>query len=181
MRTELTPVPDAADGDDRVAIGFERFFRAQFPLARRIAFGVLRDAQLAEDIAQDVLIAAERRFGDPEHCDHAAAWVRVAASHLALNAVRDRRRLEERHRRQPLPRPEGLPEELLIAREQDEQVRAALGRIGRRAATVLVLRHSGLSYSEVAAAMGVKVGHVGTMLRRAEAALRKEVDRAPRP
>jgi DNA-directed RNA polymerase specialized sigma24 family protein len=45
-------------------------------------------------------------------------------------------------------------------------------------ATVLVLRHSGLSYAEVAAAMNVKQGHVGTMLRRAESALRKEVDRA---
>jgi RNA polymerase sigma-70 factor (ECF subfamily) len=40
-----------------------------------------------------------------------------------------------------------------------------------------VLRHSGLSYAEVAEAMNVKVGHVGTMLRRAESALRKELQR----
>jgi DNA-directed RNA polymerase specialized sigma24 family protein len=40
---------------------------------------------------------------------------------------------------------------------------------------VLVLRHSGLSYAEVAEAMNVKTGHVGTMLRRAESALRKEL------
>jgi RNA polymerase sigma-70 factor (ECF subfamily) len=57
-------------------------------------------------------------------------------------------------------------------------LRAALSRLPRRAATVLVLRHSGLSYAEVASAMGVKQGDVGTMVRRAESALRKEVERA---
>jgi RNA polymerase sigma-70 factor (ECF subfamily) len=45
---------------------------------------------------------------------------------------------------------------------------------------VLVLRHSGLSYAEVAEAMDVSAGQVGTMLRRAEAALRKEVEHATR-
>ena len=42
-------------------------------------------------------------------------------------------------------------------------------------AAVLVLRASGLSYAEVAQALGVGIGQVGTLLRRAEAALRKEV------
>jgi RNA polymerase sigma-70 factor (ECF subfamily) len=43
---------------------------------------------------------------------------------------------------------------------------------------VLLLRHSGLSYAEVAEAMGVGISQVGTMLRRGEAALRKEIERA---
>ena len=47
-----------------------------------------------------------------------------------------------------------------------------------RSAAVLALRYSGLSYAEVAAALGVGVGQVGTMLRRAEAALRKEITNA---
>jgi DNA-directed RNA polymerase specialized sigma24 family protein len=42
---------------------------------------------------------------------------------------------------------------------------------------VLVLRSSGLSYAEVAQAIGVGTGQIGTLLRRAEAALRKEVTR----
>jgi RNA polymerase sigma-70 factor (ECF subfamily) len=41
-----------------------------------------------------------------------------------------------------------------------------------------MLRYSGLSYAEVATALGMKVGNVGTLLRRAENALRKEVNRA---
>jgi RNA polymerase sigma-70 factor (ECF subfamily) len=43
-----------------------------------------------------------------------------------------------------------------------------------------VLRYSGLSYGEVSEAMGIGIGQVGTMLRRAEAALRKEIERATR-
>ena len=65
------------------------------------------------------------------------------------------------------------PEDLAINRDEESGVRAALSRLPRHSATVLVLRHSGLSYAEVADATGVKVGQVGTMLRRAEAALRK--------
>jgi RNA polymerase sigma-70 factor (ECF subfamily) len=40
---------------------------------------------------------------------------------------------------------------------------------------VLALRYSGLSYAEVAEAMGIGVGQVGTVLRRAEARLKREV------
>ena len=72
------------------------------------------------------------------------------------------------------------PEDLAVDRDEEHAVRTALCRLPRHSATVLVLRHSGLSYAEVADSMGVKVGQVGTMLRRAEAALRKELDRAPR-
>ncbi len=40
---------------------------------------------------------------------------------------------------------------------------------------MLALRYSGLSYAEVAQAMAVQVNQVGTILRRAEEALRKEI------
>lgn len=166
-----------------VEAGFERFFRSQYPVVVRIAGAVVRDPHLAEDVAQDVMIATRRRFPDAGHAesDHAAAWARTAAAHLALNAVRGNRRREERHRR---ARPDGAaagPDEVVLQREEAAHVRAALGRLPLRPAMVLVLRHSGLSYAEVAEAMGVRVGAVGTMLRRAEAALRKEVEKnAPR-
>jgi RNA polymerase sigma factor (sigma-70 family) len=156
--------------------GFEQFFRAQYPVVVRIAGSVVREPHLAEDVAQDVMIAARQRFADPERSDHAVAWVRTAAAHLALNAVRGRRRREERHlRARPDRAPEG-PEEIVLRRETGAHVREALGRLPLRSAMVLVLRHSGLSYGEVAEAMGVRVGAVGTMLRRAEVALRKEME-----
>ena len=69
------------------------------------------------------------------------------------------------------------PEHVLEASEDRRQVRQALARLAPKPATVLVLRASGLSYTEVAQSLGVGVGQIGTLLRRAEAALRKEVTR----
>ena len=57
------------------------------------------------------------------------------------------------------------------------QVRSALARLPRKQAVAVVLRHSGLSYAEVAAALDMSPGSVGTTVRRAESALRKEMSR----
>src|ERR1700733_6085860 len=72
--------------------GFERFFREEYPAVVRIAFGVVGDAQAAQDVAQDVFISAFKRFPEPGESDHARAWVRAAAAHTALNAIRGERR-----------------------------------------------------------------------------------------
>ena len=146
---------------------FERFFREQYPVVVRIAFGVTGDAQAAQDVAQDVFISAFQRFPEPGESDHACAWVRVAAAHTALNAIRGERRRDQRQQLGAGVPPAG-PEETVLDEESRTEVRRALRRLPRRAATVLVLRHNGLSYAEVAEAMNVKVGHVGTMLRRAD-------------
>lgn len=164
----------------QASAAFEQFFREQYPVVVRIALGVVGDGQSAQDVAQEVFISALRRFGDPASSDQAPAWVRAAAAHLALNSIRSERR---RARRQQLSGAEVAPtgpEEAVLDRESVIEVRRALSRLPRRAATVLVLRHNGLSYAEVAQAMNVTVGHVGTMLRRAESALRKELQNASR-
>jgi RNA polymerase sigma factor (sigma-70 family) len=155
---------------------FEQFFREQYPAVVHIAFGVVGDAQAA----QDVFISAFKRFPDPGESDHARAWVRVAAAHMALNTIRGERRRDRRQQVSGAEVPPAGPEEIVLDQESRIEVRRALSRLPRRAATVLVLRHNGLSYAEVAEAMNVKVGHVGTMLRRAESALRKELQNAPR-
>ena len=160
------------------AAGFEAFFRAHHHVVVRLAYSVLGDFQRAQDVAQEVFLAAHRRFG--ESPERAAGWVRVAAAHTALNALRSERR---RDRRQQLASASGsLPsaEEAAIERETRAELRAALGRLPRRQAAVVVMRHGGMSYAEIAAALGVKVGNVGTTLRRAESALGKELNRAAR-
>jgi RNA polymerase sigma-70 factor (ECF subfamily) len=72
--------------------------------------------------------------------------------------------------------PHENPESEVLASETRREVRQALGRIKRRHAALLMLRYSGLSYAEVADALSIPTSQVGARLRRAEAALRKEVD-----
>ena len=175
MGTVLTLRPDARGGVLRSPTSFEEFFTSEYPILVRIAYGVVRDSHLAEDVAQDVLIAAQRRFPGQYASSHAQAWVKIAAAHAGLNAARSRNRRHEREVRDPRSARSLSPEELAVANEEESQVRAALTRLPRHAAMVLVLRHSGLSYAEIAEAMDVHIGQVGTMLRRAEARFRKEV------
>jgi RNA polymerase sigma factor (sigma-70 family) len=165
----------AAPDPENEFSAFERFFREHYPAVVRIAFGVVGEAQAAQDVAQDVFISALRRFPDPDESEHAAAWVRAAAAHTGLNAIRGERRRDRRQQLSGVEVAPAGPEEAALDRESATEVRRALARLPRRSAAVLVLRHSGLSYAEVAEAMNIKVGHVGTMLRRAESALRKEL------
>jgi RNA polymerase sigma factor (sigma-70 family) len=71
--------------------------------------------------------------------------------------------------------------DVVAARDDHGRVRAALARLPHKQAVALVLRHSGLSYAEVAAALDLSPGSVGTTVRRAESALRKELNRDGSP
>lgn len=153
---------------------FESFFREHYRVVVRLAQSVVGDPQGAQDVAQEVFLAAYRRF--PADYGRAAGWVRVAAVHTALNVLRGERR---RDKRQRLVHEVGsLPsaEDTVIGREARGELRRVLARLPRRSSAVLVMRHGGMTYVEIAEALGVKVGHVGTLLRRAESALRKEME-----
>jgi RNA polymerase sigma factor (sigma-70 family) len=157
---------------------FEDFYREHYRPVVRLATSVLGDMHAAQDVAQDVFLNAHSRFrGD---VDRAPGWVRVAAVHAALNVIRGDRRRERRHRLIASADTAASPEDSVIERETRAELRQALSRLPGKAATVLVLRHGGLSYAEIADALGIKTGQVGTLLRRAESALSKEMNRAPR-
>ncbi|MDQ6847154.1 MAG: sigma-70 family RNA polymerase sigma factor [Candidatus Dormibacteraeota bacterium] len=157
-------------------LAFERVFRAEYAKVVAIAARVLGDRARGEEVAQDAFLALHRRQCSEQAW--AGGWVCAAAAHMALNVLRGDRRRGRREQLASAPT-EAIDPAMTVERGDDGRVlRIALERLPQRAATVLVLRHSGLSYAEVAAAMGVKQNDVGTMLRRAEAALRKEVERA---
>jgi len=156
---------------------FEALFAAQYARVAGIANRVLADPHEAEDVAQEVFIDFNRLHS--ASAPYAAAWLYRAAAHKALNRVRGRRRRERRELTQAAE--EGSktmdPQHVLEVSEDRRMVRQALARLAPKPATVLVLRASGLSYAEVAQSLGVGIGQIGTLLRRAEAALRKEVTR----
>ena len=156
---------------------FERLFKDEYARVVAIANRVLADRQEAEDVAQEVFVDFHRlhRADAP----YAAPWLHRAAANTALNAVRSRTRRARREANYgALEVPSSVdPADVAETKEQRQLVRAALGRIPQKGATVLALRYGGLSYAEVAQALGVNIGQIGTLLRRAEAALRREVER----
>ncbi len=164
------PPPAAPDA---VRPDLERVFRAEYPRVLGIARRVLGEGQQAEDVAQDVFLA----FGRTQVPGHQAqGWLALATAHTALNTLRAQRRRARRESAVAVP--ERVPDvaEQVLAEDGRARVRQALQRLPRTQALVLLLRHSGLSYQEVGAWLGMPVGNVGTTLRRAEAAARKELE-----
>jgi RNA polymerase sigma-70 factor (ECF subfamily) len=163
----------------RVPDPFDRLFLQEYPKLVAIAYRVLADRHAAEDVAQEVFLKFHR-LHSPD-AGYASAWLHAAAAHSALNKLRGERRRtfrESAHALEWQAKVSDNPETLAEEAERRRLVRSALARIPGKSATLLVLRYSGLSYTEVAAALRLKVGNVGTMLRRAEEALRKEVEGA---
>ena len=176
----------------------EQVFRACYPGVVGVAARVLGSRDEAEDVAQDVFLAFGR---SSVPAGEAPGWLSVAAAHTALNALRSGRRRTSREEtvaaahtalnllrsgRRRASREETAVAtddavvsdvaEAVVALEERSRVRAALARLPRKQAVALVLRHSGLSYADVAAALDLSPASVGTTVRRAEAALRKEMD-----
>jgi len=163
----------------RVPDPFERLFLQEYPKVVAIAYRVLADRPAAEDVAQEVFLKFHRSHSPDS--ERASGWLHAAAVHSALNVIRGERRRAQRetaHALDPAQTAVANPERLVEEAEQRREVRRALSRLPQRTAALLMLRHSGLSYAEVATALGIRVGNVGTLLRRAEEAVRKEVNRA---
>ncbi len=156
---------------------FERLFIDEYPRVVGIANRVLADRQEAEDVAQEVFVDFHR-LHRPDAA-YAAPWLHRAAAHAALNVIRSRTRRARRENiyGESFSNHAPDPADQVEQTETRRMVRSALLRLPAKSATVLALRYGGLSYAEVASAIGVNVGQIGTLLKRAEAALRREVER----
>ena len=159
-----------------VRADLDEVFRRDYRLVVGVAARVLGSQDQAEDVAQEVFLSFGRTSVPAAE---ARGWLSVAAAHTALNLIRSHRRRTSREDA-VAARTEhvvGDVADAVVTLEERAVVRAALARLPHKQAVALVLRHSGLSYAEVAAALDLSPGSVGTTVRRAESALAKELNR----
>jgi RNA polymerase sigma-70 factor (ECF subfamily) len=159
-----------------VRADLEEVFRRDYPVVVGVAARVLGSRNEAEDVAQEVFLS----FGHSSvPAGEARGWLSVAAAHTALNLIRSGRRRASREEVAAAADDPVVPDvaEAVLTLDDRRHVRAALARLPRKQAVALVLRHSGLTYADVAAALDMSTGSVGTTVRRAESALRKELNR----
>ncbi len=156
---------------------FEELFFLEYGRVANVALRILGDRAAAEDIAQEAFAAFSRRGVAID--EGSRGWLCVAAAHGALNEVRSRRRRDSRELnvvRLDARGSEIDPSEVVAREEQRALVRAAMERIPERAASLLALRYSGLTYREIASALGIDEPQIGVLLERARRAFRKEFE-----
>jgi RNA polymerase sigma-70 factor (ECF subfamily) len=156
-----------------VRADLEEVFRAAYPRVVAVAARVLGSRDEAEDVAQEVFLTFGRSSVPG---GEALGWLSVAAAHTALNHLRTGRRRAAREAAGNEAAVHPDVADAVVTLDERRRVRAALALLPRKQAVALVLRHSGLSYAEVAAALELSTGSVGTTVRRAESALRKELN-----
>lgn len=154
-------------GDDAA---FEALFSRYYQRVYRAAFSLALSHALAEDAAQEAFVALYRRPPVLESEASLAAWLCRVALNRGSNMLRSERR-EQARLGQLTPDSEADPADTVLRDEQRMLVRAALAELPERQIQILALRTAGLSYAEIAEAVGVAASSIGTLLARAERAL----------
>lgn len=176
---DLDLVVRAGRGD---AAAVQALVARKLPRVLTLAARLLNDPTEAEDVAQETFVRAWRQA--PRWRPGQArfdTWLHT----VALNLCRDRlRRRREVTAAEPPERPDpGAGAEAgLIARERQARVAAALAELPERQREAVVLRtYQGLSQVDAAAALGVSVEAVESLVARARRALRVALADLVRP
>ena len=147
----------------------DRLFRTYNAQLVRYLTRRLGDSDLAEEVAQETFVRAMRQ----ESITNERAWLFA----VATNLLRDTARRQERDRKhltllaaesRTSSEDADAEAELSVERMRQSAVaRRALGALGERDRSALLMKEEGLSYPEIAQALDLSAGSVGTTLARA--------------
>lgn len=141
---------------------------------RALVRSLIADAHLAEDIAQETMLAALRR--PPESPERPRAWLGVVARNLALKWRRGEQRRVRRERGAPSPGPAPSSQELVErAALQREVVGLVLQLEEPYRSTLLERFYAGRTPRQIARRAGLSPETVKTRLRRGLARLRERL------
>jgi RNA polymerase sigma-70 factor (ECF subfamily) len=168
-------------GDPRA---FDEAYSRYAPMVYNLALRLAGDGDEAADLTQEVFLRVHRHLGSFGGRSALKTWI----FRIALNHCRERLA-----RRRPLTQPIGEegegpaaarladprrgPEELAVAADLGRQVARGLALLPASFREAVVLRDlQGLSYQEIAAVLGVRVGTVRSRIARGREQLRQLLD-----
>src|SRR5918912_648505 len=164
------------DGD-----AFAALFDRHAPRVYALAYQLLGDRAEAEDITQEAFLQALSALPTLRQPDTFGAWVARIATNASLSALRRRGRLPQAELSEavaatyPDPARWTSPEAMGLATEERHSVHVTLKRLAPSHRAALAMREiAGLSYAEIARALGTTAGGVEALLFRARARFRDE-------
>jgi RNA polymerase sigma-70 factor (ECF subfamily) len=158
--------------------GFGSFYAREFPKIVAVAYAMSGSRMAAEDLAQEAMVAAYKRWDEVGRLDRPGAWVRrVALKRAATGFQRRRAEVRALLRLAPL---RGEPPASLSSESAAfwRTVRA----LPRRQAEAVILHYlEGMSVAEIAEVMGCAPATVKVHLHRGRYALSERLDQEGTP
>ena len=150
---------------------FESFYLRELGGLVALARALTGSGSMAEDVAQEAMIAAYRRWDEVVRFDSPSAWVRRVCANLATSQVR-RRTVEAR----ALLKLGRYGERALDLERPDADFWSAVRRLPRRQAQVIALHYLyDLSVSDIAQTLGCSESTVKAHLVRGRATLARRL------
>jgi RNA polymerase sigma-70 factor (ECF subfamily) len=157
---------------DSASADFDRFFKAHYCGLARALYRVVGDTQEAEALASEAFWKLHCRA--PARGEHLVGWLYRTGFRLALDSLKKRKRRERYEAEAEKFGASPTPLEILEKREREARVRTTLAALKPDHVSLLILRGEGHTLAEIAAILSLQPNSVGTLLARADAALRKE-------
>jgi RNA polymerase sigma-70 factor (ECF subfamily) len=152
-------------------LSFDQAFLAHYRRVYRYAYALTCDRGLAEDIVQEVFLRLYQNLDAAQRDGLMRAWLLRVTANVSRNMVRglSRARLrDDTFVAQTAQTTEtALPDGELAREAEIAETRRVLDKIKEPMRSCLLLKHEGLSYKEIAAALGVKESSVGGFIARA--------------
>ena len=161
---DQSKVSSQADATD-----FDAVFLENWQPICRVLVRLVGDHAEAEDLALETFWRLYHR--PPANEQRLGGWLYRVATNLGLNALRARKRRQVHELnagKWAIENNVSDPAQDVVAAEERARVRSVLGAMDERQARLLLLRHSGMSYKELAGVLSVSVNSIGTWLVRAE-------------
>lgn len=173
VSTEHTLVAQARAGDGRA---FAALVEPHLAMLYRIAARACRDSALAEDAVQEALTLAFRRLERYQPGTSLRAFLATMAVKQAQTMLRSERRRRAREDASAEPERPALPAELVQAERTARRVREVLASLPKKRQQAALLRlDAGMSYSEIAQALGTTEGSARVLVHYAMNTLREQL------
>jgi RNA polymerase sigma factor (sigma-70 family) len=171
MKNLKTDVVETSSTDS-ISSAFEALFLEHWSHVYRVLCRLVGDPAEAEDLALETFVRLYQRYPWREAESNPGGWLHRVATNLGLHSIRGWKRREHYEltagKYALEETPEARPAEILAQAEERRLVRLALAQMNERQSQLLVLRHSGLSYRELAETLDLAPASIGPLLVRAE-------------
>jgi RNA polymerase sigma-70 factor (ECF subfamily) len=158
---------------------FEAWFRTYYRRLCGVVYAYVGSAETSEEIVQELFLKIWRQRESLDITDSLEGYMFRAARNEALNHLKHRRvELQWRGREQAAERPVApAADDALSERELSRAIDAAIAALPERCRVVFLMsRRQGLSYAEIADALGISVKTVEVHIGRALKTLRERLD-----